>query len=198
MAHHIYHTDGIVISKTSVSEWDARVGVFTRDLGLIFVHVKAYRRPESKLRSHLALFSYIRLSVVRGREVWRLVGVENYGLTNVFVKHKPARLVVGQIINVVRRLVKGEESHPALFDDILDSFKQISLVVKQERVLELENIELITLLRVLYHLGYIPDIPELRIFIDQFSWADMTDIKLAAIRRPMVQTINDSLRATHL
>lgn len=198
MAHHIYHTDGIVVTKTSAGEWDARVGVFTREFGLIFVHVKAYRRPESKLRPHLALFSYVRLSVVRGREVWRLVGVENYGLTTAFVRHRPARLVVGQIINVVRRLVKGEDSHPALFDDILNSFKQISLVVKKERVLELENIELITLLRVLHHLGYIPDIPELRIFIDQFSWAEMTDTKLANIRRPMIKTINDSLKATHL
>ncbi len=198
MAHHIYHTDGIVISKTSVNEWDARVGVFTRELGLIFVQVKAYRRPESKLRPHLSLYSYIRLSVVRGREVWRLVGVENYGLTSVFVKHKSARLVVGQIINVVKRLVKGEDSHPVLFDDILGSFKQISLAVEQERYLELENIELVTLLRVLHHLGYIPDIPELRIFIDHFSWTDLAQIKLDTVRRPMIQTINDSLKATHL
>lgn len=196
MAHHIYFSDSFVLGRYTASEWDSRVVLFTQELGLVTAVVKGYRRPTSKLRPHLSLFAQTKVGLVRGKETWRLIFCESTGLVERVIKARPKRIVVGKILAVIRRLIKGEYPHPEIFQELLESIESLAPVSPEDREV-LEQIELIRVFRTLHHLGYAPDLPELRPFIQNKSLPGVVGLA-PEIRRLMVETINSSLQATHL
>jgi recombinational DNA repair protein (RecF pathway) len=196
MAHQIYHTQAFVLRKVNASEWDCRYLLFTKRFGLIWVTVKSARKPLSKLRGHFTLFSQVDISLVRGKEVWRVVGVANTGLNADVSKNSASRLVLAQLFNLVKRLIKGEQSHPELFDELEEICQSVKTYKDDEMVLE--KTELIAVLRILHLLGYIPDIPELRVFITDFDWKKINEGHLSSVKSALIKTINQSLQETHL
>lgn len=196
MAHQIYHTQAFVLRKVNAGEWDCRYLLFTKRFGLIWVTVKSARKPLSKLRGHFTLFSQMTVSLVRGKEVWRVVGVEDSDLNTQAIKTGASRLVLAQIFNLVKRLIKGEESHPELFDELVAICQTIKKHTADEVVLE--KTELIAVLRILHLLGYIPDVPELRLFITDFDWQKIDENHLSSFKSALIKTINQSLQETHL
>ncbi len=197
MAHHIYYTDSFVLGRYTASEWDSRVVLFTRELGLVTALVKGYRRPTSKLRAHLSLFAHTQVGLVRGKETWRLVFSESTGLVERIVKARSKRLVIGKILAVVRRLIKGEYPHPEIFEELLEAIESLAPVSPDAAEI-LDRIELVEVLRVLYHLGYAPDLPVLRPFIKDNIWQMESKALPDATRQVLIETINTSLQATHL
>src|SRR3989344_8517195 len=75
MSHHLYQTPGIVLSSSPYGEANRDFRIFTKELGLIRASAQGIRFLKSKLRYAIHDFSYCDLSLVRGKEVWRLTGV---------------------------------------------------------------------------------------------------------------------------
>jgi recombinational DNA repair protein (RecF pathway) len=67
----------------------------------------------SKLRYNLEDYSFGTFSLVRGREVWRLTGAEKQELP------EKLSLVRARVLNLVKRLVQGEEKNEKLFNTLL-------------------------------------------------------------------------------
>ncbi|OHA92365.1 MAG: DNA repair protein RecO [Candidatus Zambryskibacteria bacterium RIFCSPLOWO2_02_FULL_51_21] len=129
MSYHIYTTKGIILSAQAKGEADRLYSILTRDFGLIRAHAIGVRKSASKLRGALEPVSLSSVSLVRGKEYWRLTSAE---VIKRFKKSKPLFLL--------EQLVAGEATHPELFDAV-------------EKYLELDETTLVA--QILFHLGYL-------------------------------------------
>lgn len=73
--YNIYNTDGIILKSFNIGEADKFFLIFTRELGLIEAIAQGIRKIESKNRYGLQDFSVSNISLVRGREVWRITNI---------------------------------------------------------------------------------------------------------------------------
>ncbi len=123
MSHHIYQTRAFIIDSSDTGEANKFIAMFTEDLGLIYVAAQGVRLVQSKLRPFIQEMSFSKVSLVRGRELWRLTSAEK--LISLADRRIPMALrkVSAEILQFVRRLVQGEEKHDALFSYTLEFFE---------------------------------------------------------------------------
>lgn len=113
MAIEKYTTPAIVIESFDQGEHDRVYKLFTRDFGLVMAHAKSIRKLESKLRAHVMPRSIALVTLVQGREIWRLVGAE---------EKKPGGEMVYDVAQLIKRFIRGEGTHKALYDRLMDFF----------------------------------------------------------------------------
>src|SRR6476646_175067 len=70
--HHIYHTEGIILSSRNYGEAGKYYSIFTRDLGMIYATASGVRKLSSKLRFVLQDFVYVKVDLVQGKDFWRI------------------------------------------------------------------------------------------------------------------------------
>jgi DNA repair protein RecO len=151
--YHVYVTHGFVVGSTPYGEANARIVLFTRELGLLRVQAQAIRELRSKLRYSVQTLAFGTFGLVRGRELWRLTTAEQKTVLDV----SESRVLFAKVLVLVERLVHGEEPDPILFiflEELFQFLKQNSLTEA-----ELSRLELIAVLRVLHHLGYVGEEP---------------------------------------
>ena len=110
MAIEKYTTPALVVESFDQGEHDRVYKLFTRDFGLIMAHAKSIRKLESKLRAHTRPRMLSLVTLVQGRDVWRLVGAEEKGEVNEYVH---------EIAGLIKRFIRGEGAHKALFDRLM-------------------------------------------------------------------------------
>jgi DNA repair protein RecO len=109
VSYHIYTTKGLVLAARPLREADRTYAILTRDLGLIWASASGVRKEGSKLRGALEPFVISQISLVRGKEHWRITSAET--LRTILPKAETARPLA-----LLERLVAGEAGHPELFD----------------------------------------------------------------------------------
>jgi DNA repair protein RecO len=149
--HHIYTTKAIIIKSASIGEANKYYFMFTQDLGFLRASAQGVRLDKSKLKGHLQDYCEVMISLVKGKDVWRITGVETIQRGD-FLKEINKLIAIKNIFSLLLRLLHGEEKNEPLFRSI-ESFYNFVLKNKlsQENI---KNLETITVLRVLYHLGY--------------------------------------------
>ena len=192
--HHIHHTTAFVIGHTDTREADRYLTLFTRELGVVRATAQGIRKLSSKLRFSLQDFSYARIDLVQGKNIWRITSakkIESQALDN-----KEYILMFSRILEMIRRLHQGEESTPYIFEslgkllEILNFNKEISRD-------ELSGLEYITVLRILSDSGYIPDSGISIAFV--LSELSLEKAREAYdMRKEILSIINKSLSETHL
>src|SRR3972149_6509042 len=110
MAHYIYRTEGIVLSKNNFGEADQLISFYTAELGGVRAVAQGVRFLKSKLRYHLGELSYSKIAFVRGREYWRIIDAEEIlNLEN--IKTSPFTTnTLANTIKLLNRLIQGEEN----------------------------------------------------------------------------------------
>ncbi|MDZ4284360.1 MAG: recombination protein O N-terminal domain-containing protein [Patescibacteria group bacterium] len=151
MAYQTYTTDALVIGSKNRLTADRMVALFTREAGLVYARAVSVRREQSKLRYGLQDFSLSRVSLVRGKQGWRITGAECEGNLYFAANNRRSRGALLRTLKLVHRLVRGEETHVALYDLLLDGLMELTLgqeseIVRGERILSL---------RILSALGYV-------------------------------------------
>jgi DNA repair protein RecO (recombination protein O) len=186
--HKVFVTEGIVLSKRSAGEENTLVSILTPDLGLVRASARSARREAGKLRYGLEPLTVATFSLIRGKYEWKLTGTQNISRALVS-KSLPARQAAGRVLRLMLRLIRGEEAQQDLYTTVREGLSALARGVDVEAVL---------VLRVLSHLGYLPDTKELRPFIEQdfFSLELMNEV--TASRRLIIKTINESLESTGL
>ena len=112
MAIEKYVTQAIVLDAYDQGEHDRVYKVFTREFGLLMCHAKSIRKLESKLRAHILPRSVSLVTLVRGKEVWRLVGAETVDTPLLYIH---------EVTNLLKRFVRGEGAHSALYDRFIST-----------------------------------------------------------------------------
>ncbi len=127
MAIEKHTTEAIVIEHFDQGEHDRVYKLFTRDFGLVMAHAKSVRKLESKLRAHIQPRSVTLVTLVRGKEVWRLVGAQEEKSRDTF-----GGLGLMEASLLIKRLIRGEGAHKSLYARILEFASVESSLDKQK------------------------------------------------------------------
>lgn len=193
----IITTPAIVVRSRNSGENGRIFSLFCRELGLIKAHAQGVRKTNSKLRGHLADFSLTKVSLVRGKNFWRLTGATTEKNYFQIFKSTPAKLkTAANVIRLLERLLHGEEKSEKLFDLINGGFDFLeNLLIERENVLAFETA---LVLRILHRLGYVQKHQHISPFAETENWNE----KLLTTIQPKIQhliaVINQSLHESHL
>ncbi len=217
--HNIVATEGLVLGKRGVGEANVLVALLTKKLGLVRASAKSARLAKSKLRYGLEPLTMGRFSLVRGKWEWKVTGAAAAARPAAGRAALPA---MGRVSRLLLRLVNGEEANPELYRTVVEGFNCLSANLPSERSSVLlarphsmsgqgearpfrlegspseEYVEIVLVLRILAHLGYLPNTQELAPFLE----ADFFSLEMAAAaarsKAMLVRAINESLGATGL
>lgn len=197
----IHKTEGFILGGGNMGEANRYISIFTKDIGLVKVVARSAREERSKLRYGLQDFSHSGISLVRGRDVWRLTGAsEQYNLHQEFCDSKDKLIVLARIFSLLRRLLHGEEKNDELFEVLSCGFEFTRDNVLNEELLK--NFECIIALRILYTLGYAAKKSEERECFKEFlNSPHLNHIILenvSAVKDSMISEINKALKESHL
>lgn len=173
--------------------------IFTKDFGLIKASAQGVRHLKSKLRYNLEDFSFGQVSVVRGREIWRVTNAEK----KLKIKETGKFLLISRIFSLLLRLLHGEEKNNLLFDSLKEGIVFLAENEMSEKPVstpggDLASFECIMALRILSALGYIGKLGD----FDQFTASPYFTPELisamSVLKPRAILEINKSLHETHL
>ncbi len=160
MSYRIYTSDAFIITAKQSKDADLSIFAFTETFGLLHATAKSARHMKSKLRYSLQSMTFGSLSMVKGREIWRVTSAKK--MISLYDKRIPAeaRVLLARILSHVERFCPREQQELVIFENL----KAISgFIFKDLATGELvttlakncARLEKIFLLRLLHELGYI-------------------------------------------
>jgi len=161
--HEKYTTRGLIVSASAYREADKILSIFTEDFGLVSAVAAGVRNSVSKLRYHTQDYAVRNFSLVRGRDLWRLVGAEEIPGVKGSAQgiSQEGMAVYARVLSLIRRLVRGEEKNERVFLNLFSLYCLLSAISaetarnKEEAVIFLSALETLTVFRILHSLGYI-------------------------------------------
>lgn len=190
--YNIYTTESFILRSVNFGEANKYFFIFTKDFGLLKASAQGVRHLKSKLRYSLEDFSFGQISLVRGREVWRITSAER----KLDLKEPKKLLILSQIFSLLLRLLHGEEKNCSLFASLKEgmTFLQKSKLTNET----LANFECIMALRILSALGYLGKLGDFDQFITSPYFTSELLATMSILKSKAILEINKSLRETHL
>ncbi len=192
--HHIYHTEGIILSSKNYGEAGRYYSIFTRELGMVYASAQGVRKMSSKLRFILQDFNYIKVDLVQGKDFWRITSASKMNRLEDVTKKKENFIIFSNIARLLKRLLAGIEPNEALFLDVLNG---LLVLEKTEGKDELSSLEAILVLRILHNLGYVGGNETLQNFVHSPFEGNLI-FEVSKNRSQMLALINKALKETHL
>lgn len=145
-----YSDEGIVLARRNYGEADRILSVFTMSHGRISFIAKGVRRPQSRKRGHIEIFSHIKLQAVRGKGLDLITEAEVIGNFGEIRKNLKKVSLAYYFMEVIGRTTHENESHTEVFDLILDYLSKL------ENEFLLKKLRLNFILELLTCLGFWP------------------------------------------
>ena len=193
--HHIYTTEAIIIKSMPMGEANRLYFLLTKDLGFIKAAAQGVRLAKSKLKGHMLTFSLVKVSVVKGRDIWRLTSAETI-IQNGVIKNSDKLSVLFNSSALLLRLIHGEEKNEKLFQCVESAY-----ILCRDADLshaELKNAEILTVLRIMHFLGYIKKAESLSVFAESTNLTPELLADFSSKSKAAVLEINRALKETHL
>ncbi|MDQ1299772.1 MAG: repair protein RecO [Patescibacteria group bacterium] len=181
---HKYVTAALVLARTPFKESAALVTLLTEEFGLVRARAEGLRKSGAKLAHALQTFDRCEVTLVRGKEGWRLSGAI---LEESWFKRlkRLERMRAGRMAGLLLRLVHGEANDPSLFvlfTEFLEALPELSEEAQ-------DTAEIMTALRVLAVLGLdVGVLPHVGIY----------EPLLSDQRRELVMRVNRGIAASGL
>ena len=193
--HHIYHTYGFILSSRASGEANKMLTIYTRELGLVHAMAQGIRLSKSKLRFTLQDFSYARIDLVKGRDIWRVTSATNISSFPVARTNRDSIVFMSRMASLVDRLCRGEESNELVFDSLIQAF---TLLDDDNFSSESRSaVELHTVLSIVHALGYVGESDDIADYLGGEFDHNKTDILLKE-KKSIISHINRALRESGL
>lgn len=194
MSYHIYTTDGIVLKRSNFGEANIILHILTHDLGLIIASAQSARLGVSKLRPALQEYCHSIFSVVKGKGGWKVTNA--ISKQNFFFEAPVfAQKFISQISTILVRMMPGEEAHKEIFDIIKSGFEYLNNI-KEDNI---QNLEILIMVRILYHLGYVSSDNYIHDFLSENEeWSEELLLKVKENKKLLVEKINKGLKESQL
>ncbi len=139
-----------MLARRNFGEADRILSVYTKNHGRLSLIAKGIRKPKSKKRGHLEVFSYIRFQAVSGRSLDIMTEAEVVDSFNQ-IRHNLKRVALAYyFMEVIGRTTHENEPNKELFDLILNDLNHLKSAKK------LKALRLDFVLRLLTLLGFWP------------------------------------------
>jgi DNA repair protein RecO (recombination protein O) len=197
MSHHIYHTEGFVLASSPTQEANKMLYIFTKELGVVHASAQGIRLLKSKLRYSLQDFSYANISLVRGKDIWRVTNASSVTtrFPNIFSQPEYFEIYT-KILTLLRRLLNGEEKNEELFALLVKAFD--FLETSAPKTFQPLSFECILVLQILHNLGYGSPHSAFEEYGLSVDWSGELITSFEPHRSRALAEINSSLRESHL
>ena len=119
-----YTTEAFILREYPQDENDIVYKVWTKDFGIIFVLARSIRKLNAKLRMSIQKHRFLILTIVKGRDIWRLTGVEEIKEDSSNIKYiLEIKSIIGETIS---RFLEEKKSYKKLFEKL----KSLTLFIK--------------------------------------------------------------------
>lgn len=181
---HKYVTTALVLARTPLKESAALVTLLTEEFGLVRARAEGLRKPGAKLAHALQTLDRCEVTLVRGKEGWRLSGAI---LEDSWFKRlkRSERLRAGRVAGLLLRLVHGEANDPSLFVVFTEFLETLPDLSEEAQ----DTAEIMTALRVLYVLG---------LDVGVLAQVGIYEPLLPEKRRELVMRVNRGIAASGL
>ena len=151
MSHEKYTTEAFVLREYEQGEHDIVYKIWTREFGIIFAVAKSIRKINAKLRPIIKKNDLLIVTLVKGRDVWRLVGGEELFLDlNSKITRSWSFKAKKVISEVISKFLEEKKTYKKLFDKI----KSIFSLDQEIDILEINNFKILIYYLVLVDTGY--------------------------------------------
>jgi recombinational DNA repair protein (RecF pathway) len=147
--HRLITTEAVILHTAPRGESNRVYKVLTRELGLLYAHGQGVREIKSRNRYALQTGEFVLLTLVRGREVWRITGARAMPETVAWGKDVRSR----KVLTMLGRMIAVEDPSVVSFDVLVEG---CTAIVQSTNDDDASLIEAVTLLRLLDALGYVP------------------------------------------
>lgn len=189
---HKYETRGIVLSRAPFGETHAQLALLTPDLGLIWARAAGLRRSGGKLAHALPTFAESDVTLVRGREGWRVTGAVLHENWFIHLGASDARQRAARVAGLLLRLAPGELPDRMPFSVMTDFFT----VLADERDEVREGAEMLAAESLLVALGFAADEGTRTEAMPRFSHENLA--RIASERDQYITRINRGIAASGL
>jgi DNA repair protein RecO len=191
MAYATYITDALVCGTFNRNTSDRSYLLFTREAGMLYADARSVREERSKQRYALQDFSLVRVSLVKGKQVWRIGSIE--AIHNYYhqASNKQARGGVVSVFRLLRRFLKGEEASSELFDFAVASLKVLEELENNRFVAEVVQ------LRIMAYLGYV-DKEKIPLAVRQSSPPELVQHNTAEVSVVVDKLYAQAVASSHL
>ena len=193
--HHIYHTHGFILSSRNSGEANKMLTIYTREMGLVRAGAQGIRLSKSKLRFALQDFSYARVDLVRGKDIWRVTSATTMNSFPYARYDKDSLLLIARVSKLLQRVCDGEEANVQIFDDFIQALYLLDDTNTSPS--SREALELHLVLRIMKNLGYIGDSESIATYFE----SDFSDTKVDALlkeKQSIIAHINRALNESQL
>jgi DNA repair protein RecO (recombination protein O) len=155
MKPHSYSSEGIVLGRKNFGEADRIISIYSKDRGRIVLIAKGIRRPKSKKRGHLEVFSLVKFQANSGRGIDLMTEAD---ITDDFKEIRKSLAKVSlayYFMEVIGRITHEGEKNLELFALMLAGLNKLKVETK------LKELRTNFVIDVLVTLGYWPHDREL-------------------------------------
>lgn len=205
MSYTIFTTDSFIVKAEPTRDADVSLLLFTEQFGLLHAVAKSARQVKSKLRPSLQSLSFSSMSLVKGREVWRVTSAKKH--ISLHDKRLPItyKSMLARILLFVERFCPRETSEQQIFENLKDlsgfifkreADKKTAGTANAEII---ESIELIFAIKTLFELGYVTLIPEIEDCIRKtLSEEIIQSVSQPELRKKIRQIVEKGMAESHL
>lgn len=115
MNPHSFISEGFILARRNYGEADRILDVFSRDKGKISLIAKGVRRPSSRKRGHLEIFSKINFHSVNGKGIAVVTEVETVDNYKVIRRSIRKISLAYYFVEVINKIVREEEENKELY-----------------------------------------------------------------------------------
>jgi len=197
MVYETYETEAFVLSARPTKEGDKFFALYTMDFGLIRASARNIRGETSKLRYNLQTLSRTHISLVRGREEWRIVGAKEAEHFFLWCARDSERLLLlRRIFDIVTRLVRGEGANEKLFFALKEFVRLLESADGTSK--KMRSIELLSLARILQTLGYFAGDAKYEPLLVHSHTTPELLAAVIPLERDLIKDINEALHESQL
>lgn len=145
---HKYETQALVLGRMPLAESAVLVTLLTEEFGLVRARAEGLRKPGAKLAHTLQTLDRAVVTLVRGKEGWRLSGA--FLEEQLFpALSRSARLRVSRVNGLLLRLMQGEGGDGEVYELMREFVTALPSLSEEEQ----DSAECFIALRLLAHLG---------------------------------------------
>lgn len=150
MARRSFSTEGIILARKNYGEADRLLSIFSKHHGKMFLLAKGVRKPKSRKRGHIEIFSQIKYSFTKNDH---FVMMNEAELVNSFEKIRTnlkKTSLAFYFVEVVSKILQEDEKNDSLYEILINYFE---LLAKESK---LKEMRFSFIYDVLTSLGYWP------------------------------------------
>lgn len=122
----LYKTQGIIIKRNNLGEFDRLLTIYTQDFGKILVRAKSIRKNQSKLKGHLELFLQSHFLIAPGKSLDLITGAETVERFSYLHQQLSCLAAAYYLSEIIDKSIAGPEKDTNIWQLILSSFQELN------------------------------------------------------------------------